>query len=360
MSQDIFNQFTERIIPLLSKGSPKDELFGIFNSSCQLRGIDGTALCSKGDEVASFYRTLASIRKGTFGSWNVRGISSDWKTLSVTVEYVASNPIRVEGKDRYVLSDSGLIQQVEQLELVVGGTVVQDPEWFRQFYQAAKTSQNTVGADLVMDLLQQVSSTTKPDTGLKLETNSQPLNEKAAASVYGILTSLHRDLASLSTLTTAPASEYIAPSIELKGYLNEVLSRGETNYRTAIHVVLASFRGSLASGGLYLDQPPKPTIIFQADGQIRVDLLLQLRVKTFDRGLPLKLELGSCYRVSKEGKIVEHTIIETRVNGQLTPGDVVARFLKRNNADIPVPESAEVFLDALNWARRNFQAMGGK
>lgn len=351
-SQRAITEFVEKGIPVLSIGSPKEELYALFSSNCDLIGIDGTVICSGAEKVADFYRTLASIRQGTLGNWKVQGVDADWKTRSVDVKYVANNPVRVEGKDRYVLSESSLIEKIEQLEIVVSGTKVEDPDWFRQFYQAVKTGRSTVGADVVLDLIEQVTSGRKV-SDLKSEASAQ-LSDGAAASVYGILCTLHQDIASLSTLVSPPAAKYIAPSIELRGYLNEVLSRGEASYKAAIGVALISLRGAIRSERVVLEQPPKPTIIFQPDGRIRVDLVLNLRLKTLsigqDVGLPLKLELISDYRVNKEGKIVEHTIVETRVNDILTPGDVVTRFLKGTTLSegaLPV----QSVLDALNWAR---------
>jgi hypothetical protein len=77
-----------------------------------------------------------------------------------------------------------------------------------------------------------------------------------------------------------------------------------------------------------------------------------------DLGLPLKLQLISDYSTNKEGKIVEHAIVETRVNDQLTPADVVTRFLK-GTAFEEGPLPVQSVLDALNWAR-NIAGNGGQ
>ena len=344
--------FVNNGIPILSTGSPKEQLYDLFATECDLIGIDKAVICSGGENVAEFYRTLASIRQGTSGNWDTVGVDIDWSNRSVVVEYVASKPIRVEGKDRYFLSESNRIDAIEQLEIVVQGTKVQDPDWFRQFYQAVKAGRNAIGADIVLDLLVQVSSP-RPALDEKL-VGPPKLSDSAAASVYGILRALHQDLASLATLTSAPAVAYIASSIELKGYMNEVLSRGDVSYKAAIGVALLSLRGAIRSGRVLLENPPKPTISFQFDGKIRIDLVLNMRLKALpisqDIGVPIKLELISDYRFNKEGKIVEHTIIETRVNGQLTPGDVVTRFLK-GTAVAQDAFPVQAVLDALNWAR---------
>jgi len=362
-SHQVIERFIEKDIPVLSTGSPKVRLYDLFSSDCQLCGIDGTELCSGGDAVADYYRALASIRKGTMADLRVIDIQVDWKTRSVQVEYTSKNALRIEGKDTYILSSSEnpLVDRVNQLELIVSGTKVEDPDWFRQFYSTVKMGSSTIGADVFMDLLQKV------DTG-SLDTNREDLlasaesslSGNAAASVYGILTGLHRDLVNLPTLSSPPVAEYFAPSIELKGYFNEALARGQSSYNAVVGVALASFRGALRTERIVLEHPPKPTITFEADGKIRVDLILQLRLKTPLPAnaalLPVqKLQLSSTYRTNRDGMIVEHSIVETRVNGRLTPGDVVSRFFKPGlSSDTKDQEGSwyvQSALDALSLAR---------
>ena len=67
-------------------------------------------------------------------------------------------------------------------------------------------------------------------------------------------------------------------------------------------------------------------------------------------GLGLKLELKFVFRINPEGRIIEHTIVETRVNGQLTPGDVVTRLWKGTAIEGSSSPVQSVW-DALNWAR---------
>merc|ERR1711935_848074 len=47
-------------------------------------------------------------------------------------------------------------------------------------------------------------------------------------------------------------------------------------------------------------------------------------------GLPLKVELISDYRIDSDtGLITEHRLVETRINGQLTAGDQVSRWMQQ-------------------------------
>ena len=62
--------------------------------------------------------------------------------------------------------------------------------------------------------------------------------------------------------------------------------------------------------------------------------------------LPLKLELVSVYKTNEYGRIQEHRLVESRVNDQLTPGDVIIQWLTQG------PPSLNKFTkDALNWMR---------
>jgi hypothetical protein len=74
-------------------------------------------------------------------------------------------------------------------------------------------------------------------------------------------------------------------------------------------------------------------------------------------GVPLKIEINSLYKIDEAGKIREHQILESRLNGMLTPGDVFSRWIKSvassdetKREDVGV-NFATSFIDALSWAR---------
>ena len=339
------NRFVDSGIPILSNSLSRDSIKELFADHAQLCGIDGVALCTGGTQVATFYRTLASLRQGTLGNWNVQNVVGDWRTRSIMVSWSTRNPIAIRGKDRFRIDSAGLVERVEQEELVVAGTPVEDPEWFKLFVTAIESGRSSAGAELVLELLEQVNS--KGRTPNPAQDETPPLSDAAAASVYAILVSLHSDLANFMNLTAPPASEYFAQNLQLRGYLNEVLARDETQYRQAVGVTLASFRGAIRAGRLSVEVPPKATVEFQSDRSIRVSLVMQLRIKVVDEvGLPLQLELLSIFKTDSNGKIYEHRLLESRVNGQLTPGDIVTQWLRK------APPSPENFvLDALTWAR---------
>lgn len=348
--------FVETTLGMLSSpASSRDSLSALFDSKCELKGIDGGVLSSGGDEVVEFYRLLASVRQGNLlGKWQVEKAKADWESRSVTVSWVSKNPVRVRGKDCFVLGRDGTIMEVQQVKLEVEGTRVTDPEWIQGFVSAVKTSGSTIGADLVLDLLQQVNSALSPPTP-KSDASSGMLNDDAASRVYGILCALHADVASLEQ---PPANAYVDADIQLKGYLDEVLARGDGAYRQMMGFALATLRGVLGTNRIILDSPPQSRVEFLSDGTtIQLDLLLQLKLQ--DLGVPIRISILSEYKVGSDGMIVQHKLLETRVNGRLTPGDVITRFLKggyvRSGSGTSIVEesaaSIRALFDFVNWVR---------
>ena len=346
-SYTILKKFMSSGITILSNSPSKESIQQIFAAQAQLCGIHGSILCQGGTQVANFYRTLASLRQGPLENWNVQSMVGDWKTRSVIVSWSTQNPIALQGKDCFSLDEQGLIKRVQQMELVVAGTSVDDPEWFRALVKAIEAGNKSSGADIFLDLLQQVNPKRRKAVPISFQKETAPLSEAAAASVYNILIALHSDIALLGNLTAPPADSFCAPDIELRGYLKEILAQGDSQYRRVVGVSLVSFRTALRSGRLSMDQPPTATIEFQADRSIRLSLVLRLQVKVVDEvALPLKLELVSVYKTNEYGRIQEHRLVESRVNDQLTPGDVIIQWLTQG------PPSLNKFTkDALNWMR---------
>ncbi|OEU19409.1 hypothetical protein FRACYDRAFT_268010 [Fragilariopsis cylindrus CCMP1102] len=81
-------------------------------------------------------------------------------------------------------------------------------------------------------------------------------------------------------------------------------------------------------------------------------------------GLPLRVELVSDYRIDPDtGLIVEHRLVETRINGQLSAGDQVSRWIQRflkldGGSDTNTKtnsnggeDALKAILDALSWFR---------
>ena len=75
---------------------------------------------------------------------------------------------------------------------------------------------------------------------------------------------------------------------------------------------------------------------------------------------PLAIELISDYVVDQQtGLVVTHQLVETRVNGQLTPGDVISRNLagflnvemQQGNPSRSPDEVLQTVSEAVSWLR---------
>ena len=69
--------------------------------------------------------------------------------------------------------------------------------------------------------------------------------------------------------------------------------------------------------------------------------------------MPLDLEMVSEYRVDQGGKIVDHRIVENRVNGRRSPTDVVSAWARGGGEDYGVAQQGAVstFFDAVKWVQ---------
>mgnify|MGYP000926488221 CR=1 FL=1 len=58
--------------------------------------------------------------------------------------------------------------------------------------------------------------------------------------------------------------------------------------------------------------------------------------------------------IDKEGKIREHNLLESRLNGVLTPGDMLTRWIKRLTREEEIatkPSAMDSLMDAVSWVR---------
>eukprot|EP00579_Thalassiosira_antarctica_P016499 CAMPEP_0201934834 /NCGR_PEP_ID=MMETSP0903-20130614/34396_1 /ASSEMBLY_ACC=CAM_ASM_000552 /TAXON_ID=420261 /ORGANISM="Thalassiosira antarctica, Strain CCMP982" /LENGTH=935 /DNA_ID=CAMNT_0048475135 /DNA_START=153 /DNA_END=2961 /DNA_ORIENTATION=- len=286
------------------------------------------------------------------------------------------------------------ISRIENRQLTVAG-VTADSAWAQSFVSAALRSGIAENTPLIPDAkiteLLRALTTKKKKTSTTttkkspLKNNATPkedspsmpvLDDAAAASFYGILRALHNDLpnivsstgtASSSSSTTTPAGDFLAETVELRGLLGEVLVRGSQNYRRLLSVAISSLRAAIQTRTVRLAAKPRPTIEVTSKGSIKVNLILALWVtpnplgggdnNNQGFGVPLKIEVSSEYIIDKNGKIREHRILESRLNGVLTPGDVFSRWIKGltgeedgSSAKV-VPSAMESLIDAITWVR---------
>ena len=163
----------------------------------------------------------------------------------------------------------------------------------------------------------------------------------------------------------------MSENIELKGYLGESIVRGSSLYNQSIGAVIFGIRESIRQKRLTIEGPsttPRVELLVQT-GEIRLSLAYKFRIPppgifpspdSSPSGLPLKVELVSDYKIDPDtGLITEHRLVETRINGQLTAGDQVSRwmqrFLKLDGAAATTSRNDDgalsAILDALSWFR---------
>jgi hypothetical protein len=221
---------------------------------------------------------------------------------------------------------------------------------------------------------------------------SKPLYrpDEAAVVIYRIMSSLHSDMLRLVDVSSSgfgigrvpksmvPVHEYLEENVELLGYLDQVLARGQQQYLQSVGLVLNTLQAALRSGGLVSDQTPSTVVELTALGNVKSYVTLSLRIKPLgslkdilpggyileaasaDTLPPIKLQIVTEYVLNVDtGLIVKHRLLESRVNGQLTPGDVVSRWIQRlvprtttngrsNSADDP-QQVQKMVVDGLSW-----------
>ena len=135
-----------------------------------------------------------------------------------------------------------------------------------------------------------------------------------------------------------PAMEHMADKVELRGYFGEALIRGATLYNRVVGLIISSLNQAISRKTVVVVKKVPARVELTPDGNVRLYLTLQLRVPppgglfadATQAGVPLKLELVSDYIIDpSSGKISQHRLVESRVNGQLTPQDVMSRSIQR-------------------------------
>jgi hypothetical protein len=425
--------FCDSVIPILSGSSfsknAGEEVTRLFSNNVTLTSsiLDDSVLLRGRENIASYYTSLALARRGAGGSWTLTKAEVDWKNYSVTIDYKAAlnsvptmSPWAIQGRDVYYLECSDatqgkdpVIQRIQQVKFAVStqdGSMKLDNKFVMENLVRTVEQGGLFGSgrDILSDLLlRQVagagertaiagrtsgpnaaaSSKSNVESARTSTTGIQPrrLPLAAAANIFHLMSDLHDQLDVLLDVTAdsdsnrvaLPAVEYIADSVELRGYLGETLVRGSTLYQSVLGAILTALRRSVAQKSLIVVKtPPKRVIELTPTGVIRLSLTLQLRLgspigsnRLFPEAVaevasavsvPLTLELVSDYVLDpRTGQIEQHRLVESRVNGQLTPGDVlsrsVQRLLMRSSDDSNNQSDDDALLrplsDALAWLR---------
>ncbi|CAJ1945809.1 unnamed protein product, partial [Cylindrotheca closterium] len=183
--------------------------------------------------------------------------------------------------------------------------------------------------------------------------------------------------------TVTPGAEFMGENVELQGYLGEPLVRGRNLYNRVLGTLLARTRQAIVQKQLSIvsnmkKSPPKVELI--AFDTVRLYLSYSFRLAAprllpeiplpnqngatafgSGSGLPLKIDLVSDYKLDpNSGQVTVHKLVETKVNGQLTPGDMLSRwiqrFLKLESSSVGTSNGAsdeffQTFVDAVSWFR---------
>ena len=376
------------IFPLEGGKSFRD----LFAPDVELKAFDNSTLIKGSGRVADLYRAAAGLRQsGGLASadpedaWRITDISVDWRNRSAEVRWQSTIQMRVEGTDLFYLNEDGEIQEIAQKELTVGGNKIIDAVWIQSIISAVENSRGGAGGEILGDVLKRISrgragsrSAGQVDLALKKSTQQVPpeLDVAAAAAIYNIMRILHAELPSLVDATApalTPAKQFLSEEVELRGLLDETLARGIKAYSQAITTSIGSLRTALRTGSVRSVKNVVPTVELLSNGSIQVDVKLGLRIEApsllptlsprqrednkkgqgqSPLGFPLELELISVYKIDRRGKIIEHRIVENKINGQKSPADVVSSWIRGGDRQASSPETTvQSFVDAVKWAR---------
>jgi hypothetical protein len=409
-SRSCLTRFSNDVIPQLSDLSIVDSKLFADDATYQIEG-DKSIVMTGRESLANFFQSMALTRKGTGGSWTmIRYEVLDWKARTVAISYevtTSSLPLwTIQGRDIYELDtttskdDRPIIKAIRQGKMVANGpngnTLRLDGRWLTEnvasAFQGDGTSPSSkLPRDFLTELLmnqpnlspflkQQKKSSTRSKSSIG--SSRRKLSKSAAAASYYIMSDLYEQAISLFDMSSSnrrspPGAEQMSENIELKGYLGESIVRGSSLYNRSIGSVIFGIRESIRQKRLVIEETPAPPRVelLVPTGEIRLSLTFLFRIPPIGAGilpsqdtsngigpgLPLKVELTSDYRIDPDtGLITEHRLVETRINGQLTAGDQVSRWMQRFlKLDVAAATTTvrnedgglTAIMDAISWFR---------
>jgi len=401
-SRSCLLRFSNDIIPKLIDLSIVDPSLFAEDVTFEI-AADESILMTGRESLANFYQSMALTRKGTRGTLKVNRCEVlNWRNRTIAISYevtTSSLPLwTIEGRDIYILDtntsedDRPIIKAIRQGKMFAigpnGNTLKLDGRWLTDnvatVFQRDGTSSSR---DFLTELLMNQPSLSpflqqqKVSTGSRNSSGNRKLSKSVAAASYYIMSDLYEQGSSLfdmpsSNRRSPPGSDYISENIELKGYLGESIVRGSSLYNRSIGSFIFGIRESIRQKRLLIEDvsvPPRVELLVPT-GVIRLSLTFLFRIpplgvgimpsqdsRSLASGLPLKIEITSDYRIDPDtGVIVEHRLVETRINGQLTAGDQVSRwmqrFLKVDGSTATTTRRKEdgalsAILDAISWFR---------
>ena len=352
--------FCDEIIPQLSDLSIVNP--NLFTEDVTYLAEDGSSLLKGRESLANFYQSVALTRKGTGGSWNMEHCKLiDWEKNEVAVEYAVklSGSWNIRGTDIYTLDTSTtkeerpVIRQVQNVGKLTavnpnGSKISVDSQWLIKNLATAFESDDSVKAsrDFLTELLMQQPGMRNQVKGSTMPTSrpAKRLSESAAATCYYIMSDMYEQCLSMFDISSSrvipPASEYMTDNVELRGYLDESILKGSLFYNRSLSSVIFALRDSIRQKRILMEKVITPRIeLLMPSKDIQLTLTFSFRIPPPGAGVilpesvsspPVKIKLVSRYKIDDAtGLIVEHRLVETRINGQLTPGDQVSRWIQR-------------------------------
>jgi hypothetical protein len=196
----------------------------------------------------------------------------------------------------------------------------------------------------------------KGSTTFSPSRTERKLSESSAAKCYYIMSDMHEQCYSLLDVSSSrsgpPAAEYMSDNIELRGYLGESIMKGSNLYIRTISSVIYGVRESIRQKLILVEKPVVSRVELLPSRAIRLSQTFWFRIpppgvslilpESVASGPPIKLEIISDYKIDAgTGFIVEHQLVETRINGQLTPGDQVSRWIQRLLKTESIPQKSD-------------------
>ena len=285
-----------------------------------------------------------------------------------------------------------IIERIHQVKFSVSpqdGSVTIDNHWLmrnlaRTVEQGNRLGGGVVNRDILSDLLRQSDagipnvksqavrtesgSDSRPVSTARQRRRRQRLSKSTAAKIYNFMSHMHDEVDCLLDTTNdgdlrgargnPPGVLYMDKAVELRGYLGETLVRGLAQYKRAVGTFLSAIKQGIDQKILVVSKdknPPARVLELRSTSQnaqptIRLTVTLEFRlssplvtggstmllpealkdVASSVATVPLKLEIVSDYVIDPHtGKVDQHRLVESRVNGQLTPGDVLSRNIQR-------------------------------
>ncbi|KAG7368997.1 hypothetical protein IV203_031740 [Nitzschia inconspicua] len=364
-SRNALSRFLEKVIPTLSDLSIVDPKLFVENAT--YRTDDGTVLMSGRERLADYFQSLALTRKATGGSWTMTQCKViDWRRKEILVKYesnVGAMPHwTVHGSDIYTLTNNTVsngertvIAEIKQQRMTLinqnGSERPLDSQWLIKNLVTAfdREGSGKASRDFLTELLMQQPGmrevlTVNTDSNAAVSKAGKKLSQSAAAACYYIMADLLEHSVMVldvsSSRVSPPASEYMDENVDLRGYLGESILKGKNVYDRSIGSVIFGLRDSIRQKRIVVHRIfPSRVELLMPSGDIRLSQKFSFRIPTPGAGVivpesvsspPIIVELLSDYKIDPaSGAIIEHRLVETRVNGQLTPGDQVSRWIRR-------------------------------